>query len=134
MAPLFLILKIINVLTKEQFEEFAELFFNPVSTELSIKFLIDLVKDKEFKFEQDRFSSYNFKSYDLSIIFYINIKIENIQNKRIRSRLLFGNGHPWDRKLECIHNNRLESYYSEEFYEFMESKYDEYKKAKERES
>ena len=38
------------MLTKEQFEEFSELFFNPVSIELSIKFLIDLVKDKEFEF------------------------------------------------------------------------------------
>ena len=36
------------MLTKEQFEEFAELFFNPVSTELSIKFLIDLVKHLPF--------------------------------------------------------------------------------------
>ena len=121
------------MLTKEQFEEFAELFFNPVSTELSIKFLIDLVKDKKFKFEQDP-SSVDDLIYDLSTFFYINIEIGNIQNKRIRSRLLFGNGQSWDRKLECVYNDRVESYYSEEFSDFMENKYYEYKKAKERES
>ena len=58
------------MLTKEQFEEFAELFFNPVSIELSIKFLIDLVKDKEFKFLADQFPLFPFDgAYNLTTSF-----------------------------------------------------------------
>ena len=116
------------MLTKEQFEEFAELFFNPVSIELSIKFLIDLVKDKEFKFLADQFPLFPFDgAYNLTTSFYRDWEVGNC--------LLFANRHFKDRKLEVKHNNgELITYYSEEFSNFVENKYNEYKKAKERES
>lgn len=70
------------MLTKEQFEEFAELFFNPVSTELSIKFLIDLVKDKEFKFYGDRLKLVTFKDFpNLNTSFYL--RVENLHLLKI---------------------------------------------------
>ena len=127
----FLILKTINVLTKEQFEEFAELFFNPVSTELSIKFLIDLVKDKEFKFYGDRLKLVTFKDFpNLNTSFYF----ESGKPPFTENRLVFSTGNPWDRRLEVKYGDKYDDRYFKEFSDFMENKYYEYKKAKERES